>query len=107
MKSKKIISLIKNSQTITTTDVKVLDDLLLQYPYFQNGHLLLTKGLLNSDSVRYNKELKKTAAYCLDRKKLFNLITKNKSNEINYNTDEDILPKIYKGKINNWGTFKI
>ena len=33
------------------------------------------------------------------QKKTFNLITKNKSNEINYNTDEDIYQKSIKEKL--------
>ena len=99
MKSTKIISLIKNPQTVTTTDVNDLDDLLIRHPYFQTGQLLLTKGLLNTDSVRYNKELKKSAAYCLNRKKLFNLITTIKSNNINYNTDENICEKSLKEQL--------
>lgn len=99
MKYKKIIALIKNPQDVTITDVNFLDDILLDHPYFQSGYLLLTKGLLNTDSVRYNKELKKTAAYCLDRKKLFDLIVTNKKNKINYNADKDIYQKSKKEKL--------
>ena len=81
MNTKKIISLINNPQTISISDVTALDSILLKHPYFQNGQLLLAKGLLNTNSIRYNRQLRKAAAYCLDRKKLFNLITLNKSYE--------------------------
>ena len=81
MNTKKIISLINNPQTISISDVTDLDSILLKHPYFQNGQLLLAKGLLNTNSIRYNRQLRKAAAYCLDRKKLFNLITLNKSYE--------------------------
>tara|TARA_B100001250_G_C19697340_1_gene743167 strand:- start:30 stop:704 length:675 start_codon:yes stop_codon:yes gene_type:complete len=75
MKTKKFTSLIESPQTITDTDISTLDNILLKHPYFQSGQLLLAKGLLNTNSIRYNRQLKKAAAYCLDRKKLFSLIT--------------------------------
>lgn len=79
MEAKQLITLINNTENISDNEVAILDSILLKYPYFQNGQLLLTKGLLNNNSIRYNSQLKKTAAYCLDRRKLFKLITlKNK-----------------------------
>ena len=62
MESKKILSLIKNSSTISSSDVVELDKLLADYPYFQTGQLLLAKGLLNIKSIRYNRQLKKAAS---------------------------------------------
>lgn len=75
MVNDKIISLINNPQEITNADVKKLDSLLIKHPYFSSAQLLLTKGLLNTKSIRYNGQLKRAAAYCLDRQKLFSLIT--------------------------------
>ena len=77
MVNEKIISLINNLQEITNADVSKLDSLLIKHPYFSSAQLLLTKGLLNTDSIRYNRQLKKAAAYSLDRQKLFSLITLN------------------------------
>ena len=77
MVNEKIISLINNPQEITNADVSKLDSLIIKHPYFSSAQLLLTKGLLNTDSIRYNRQLKKAAAYCLDRQKLFSLITLN------------------------------
>ena len=79
MNSEQLISLIENSKDINSQDISALDSLLLEHPYFSSGQLLLTKGLLNTESVRYNRQLKKAAVYSLDRKKLFSLITLNKS----------------------------
>ena len=78
MNTEKIIALINAPQNILSLDVTNLDSLILKHPYFQSGQLLLAKGLLNTDSIRYNQQLKKAAAYSLDRKKLFSLITLNK-----------------------------
>jgi tetratricopeptide (TPR) repeat protein len=87
MKAEKIIALINNPKAIASIDITALENLLLKHPYFQSGQLLLTKGLLNTESIRYNRQLKKSAAYSLDRKKLFSLVTLNK---ISKNETKDI-----------------
>ena len=69
---------ISNPQEIASDDVVKLDSLLQEFPYYQSAQLLITKGLLNTDSIRYNRQLKKAAAYSLDREKLFKLISLNK-----------------------------
>ena len=66
---------IQSPQHITGDDVAILDSLLHEFPYFQTAQLLLVKGLLNTDSIRYNRQLKKAASYSLNRKQLFRLIT--------------------------------
>ena len=70
---------IQAPQKITGEDVANIDSLLHEFPYFQTAQLLLAKGLLNTDSIRYNRQLKKAAIYSLDRKQLFKLITKHKT----------------------------
>ena len=69
---------IQAPQNIKGKDVAAIDSLLLKFPYYQTAQLLLTKGLLNTNSIRYNRQLKKAATYSLDRKQLFTLITQNK-----------------------------
>ena len=79
MRAEKVIILIKNPNTIKETSISDLENMLLKFPYFQIGQLLLTRGLLNTESIRYNKQLKMAAAYSAKRNKLFNLITLNKN----------------------------
>ena len=74
MNSEQLIQQINSSQSIGKNEIAELEKLLLEHPYFQSGQLLLTKGLLNTNSIRYNQQLKKAAAYSSDRKKLFELI---------------------------------
>jgi hypothetical protein len=69
---------IQNPHLIASEDVAKLEDLVQEFPYYQTAQLLITKGLLNTDSIRYNRQLKKAAAYALDRKQLFRLIILNK-----------------------------
>jgi hypothetical protein len=52
-----------------------LENVVLQYPYFQAARALHLKGLFNQESFRYNYELKKKAAYTTDRTILFDFIT--------------------------------
>ena len=73
----------QNPQQIASEDVAKLDRLLQEFPYYQTAQLLITKGLLNTDSIRYNRQLKKAAAYALDRKQLFKLIILNKVEQPN------------------------
>ena len=81
MYAERLIEVVNNSQLINTSDITCLEEILLEHPYFNSGQLLLAKWLLHSDSLRYNKQLKIAAAYALDRKKLFSLITINKVTE--------------------------
>ena len=99
MNTKKIIALINNPQNISSTDVTALDSMLLKHPYFQSGQLLLAKGLLNTNSVRYNRQLKKAATYSLDRKKLFSLITLNKDITTDTKVIEKVKPKSIEKKL--------
>jgi len=76
-----VIQHIQAPQKITGEDVAKIDSLLHEFPYFQTAQLLLAKGLLNTDSIRYNRQLKKAAIYSLDRKQLFKLITQHNPEE--------------------------
>ena len=78
MQKERIISLINNPHLINKEDNKFLEDISEKYPYFSISHILLSKGLLNTESVRYNRKLKQAALYSLDRKQLFKLITQHK-----------------------------
>lgn len=78
MKTQNIISYIENTDSIKKEEIRQIDELILKYPYFQTSYLILVKALLNFESIRYNNFLKKTAAYCIDRKVLFDLIALKK-----------------------------
>ena len=81
MKSEQFIQQINSPQSIGKNEIAELEQLLLEHPYCQSGQLLFTKGLLNTNSIRYNRELKKAAAYSSDRKKLFELIILKSANK--------------------------
>jgi hypothetical protein len=54
----------------------LLNDLVLQFPYFQSAHLLLAKSLHDQNNIHYPAKLKSASAYSGDRRILYQLITK-------------------------------
>ena len=77
MKKLNLIKLSRNLNRINKEDVILLDNIISKFPFFQNAQILLAKGLLNIDSIRYNRQLKKAAVHSYSRKKLFDIITSN------------------------------
>ncbi|MBT4478592.1 MAG: hypothetical protein HN702_06700 [Flavobacteriales bacterium] len=77
MNTERIISLIESPNLINRKDITFLEDMSIKHPSFSISHVLLAKGLLNTESVRYNQKLKKAALYSLDRKQLFRLISQD------------------------------
>ncbi|MCD8519157.1 MAG: hypothetical protein LRY32_06620 [Flavobacterium sp.] len=59
--------LLNKPETINEKQTIALENVVLQFPYFQAARALHLKGLYNQESFRYNYELKKTAAYTTDR----------------------------------------
>ncbi|MGB7841503.1 MAG: hypothetical protein WBL21_01840 [Salinimicrobium sp.] len=81
MKQEEIQLLLQNPAQVSFEETTALRELLQQYPYFQAARAIMLKGLKNSNSLHYNKELKKTAAYTTDRGVLFDLITSEEFNQ--------------------------
>ena len=53
-----------------------LEKVVAQFPYFQTARLLLLKNLNNQGSIKYYQELKRTAIWINNRRKLFFLLDK-------------------------------
>ena len=62
---------IKLSQELIVED---LEDILIEFPYFQTARLLYTIHLQNNNKNLFVEELAKTAVLCADRKRLFYVI---------------------------------
>jgi hypothetical protein len=67
--------LLHKPEATNETQTIALENVVLQFPYFQAARALHLKGLYNQASFRYNYELKKTAAHTTDRTILFEFIT--------------------------------
>ena len=94
-----IIKLIDSPQNIEDRDIIELENVILKYPFFHCGQILLARGLLNKNSIRYNKQLKKAAAYSLSREKLFRLITSSKKDVVNEKKSKSIESKSIQEKL--------
>ena len=67
--------LLNKPETINEKQTIALENVVLQFPYFQAVRALHLKGLYNQESFQYNPALRKTAAYTTDRSVLFDFIT--------------------------------
>ena len=77
MRNEKLIENIQNPMNIGKAEIADMRISLQTFPYFTSMQLLYAKGLYNTDSISYNSQLRKAAAYVGNRKLLFKLITEN------------------------------
>lgn len=75
MNSTEFIHLLQYPKNIDALKTQQLDEIIAEFPYFQSARAIQLKGLNKSNSFKYNQTLKKTAAYTIDRKVLFDFIT--------------------------------
>jgi len=74
MNATQFISYLTNPVSVDSESIKVFDDLLKKYPYFQAAHLLYAFNLYKEEHPQYNIQLKKAAVYASDRRRLKKLI---------------------------------
>ena len=51
-----------------------IEKIIAEYPYFQSAHLMHVKNLSNQGSISYDRELKRSAIWITNRRKLFYLL---------------------------------
>ncbi len=100
MNRENLIKYIKNPNLIDDEATQEIEQLLQQYPYFQTAHLLFVKGLKNSNSSRFQNQLKIAATHAGNRTLLFNLLHEQHSelvyapeNQIEQTELEDTIPE--------------
>jgi tetratricopeptide (TPR) repeat protein len=74
MRTEKIIDLIRGYAQYDKKTLSYLSKVMRKYPYFQLAHLLYTLNLYHLEDAHFPDELRKTATYLNDRKKLFFLV---------------------------------
>jgi hypothetical protein len=77
MQTKEIIELMEGKCSYNEQTLNNLSNMLREYPYFQTAQLLYALNLLHLKDTRYPSELRKTAVYLSDRKKMFYLVENN------------------------------
>ena len=75
MNSTEYTYLLQNPERIDALKTQQLEEIVTEFPYFQSARAILLNGLNKTNSYKYNPTLKKTAAYTIDRKVLFDFIT--------------------------------
>jgi len=75
MNSAEFTYLLQYPENIDAIKTQALNEVISEFPYFQSARAIQLKGLNKTNSFKYNQTLKKTAAYTIDRKVLFDFIT--------------------------------
>ena len=83
----KISSIIENPCTMHKDESIYISNILEKFPYFQTAHILYSKALQNTKSIRFKSQLKKAAIYSGDRNLLFDVISQQEDSNISKNTD--------------------
>ena len=81
MQKKELTALLQQPSSVNGAQTAALKEVLEEYPFFQAARAVHLKGLKNENSLHYNKELKVTAAYTIDRSVLFDFITSEEFNQ--------------------------
>lgn len=74
MNRDKFIDYLDNPETLDADNLEELRGVLHEYPYFQTAHMLMVKVLSNLQDMRFNNQLKFSAAHIGNRHILYNLI---------------------------------
>ena len=85
--------MIQNPYIIDKEESIYISNILENFPYFQTAHILYSKALQNTKSIRFKSQLKKAAIYSGDRNLLFDIISQQEDLNISKATIKDKLKK--------------
>ena len=85
--------MIQNPYIINKDESIYISNILKSFPYFQTAHILYSKALQNTKSIRFKSQLKKAAIYSGDRNLLFDIISQQKDLNISKATIKQKLKK--------------
>jgi len=79
MNTQNFIKLLNNENAVASIELKQLDSVLENFPYFQSARMLYLKNLKIHNNFLFNSYLRTTASYVADRTVLFEYITQTTS----------------------------
>ena len=85
--------MIQNPYIIDKDESIYISNILENFPYFQTAHILYSKALQNTKSIRFKSQLKKAAIYSGDRNLLFDIISQQEDLNISKSTIKHKLKK--------------
>jgi hypothetical protein len=74
MTKEELTTWMKHPETLQEKQVTELREMCDVYPYFSITRMLWLKSLQNTHDVRFERETRRTATYCFDRRKLYYLL---------------------------------
>lgn len=73
MKKSELISLLKSGTEYTVEQTTEVEKLLEEFPFFNTAQIILSVAYHQQENLKFEKQLRKAAAYANDRKKLHDL----------------------------------
>jgi hypothetical protein len=89
MNKEKFKSILENPLLLNAESISELKNIIQDFPYFTTARLLYTKNLQKEKSIYLDAALKQTAAYVLNRERLYELLYKEKVQEIIKQANKD------------------
>ena len=87
--------ILKHPNLISKEENESIESIIKEFPYFQAAKVIYLSSLNKQQSFKYNNFLKKTAAYTTDRSILFDFITTEEFEIVNFiSKDNDNLKEI-------------
>lgn len=82
MNKEKFLSQLENPSLLNAESITELKNIIQDFPYFSSARLLYTKNLQKEKSIYLDATLKQTAAYAINRERLYEILYKEKVQEI-------------------------
>ncbi len=70
MNKSDFIKFLRQPESLSVTDLKMLEDMVASFPYCQAAHILIARGHYNHGSMHTEQKIKKAALYTSNRKHL-------------------------------------
>lgn len=87
------IALMEDPSRIDRQSINDLEEMIGMFPYFQGAYMLLLKGLVVNEDVRFDNKLHKYAFCVADRERLYYYLTQKKEIKdiVEQKTDEEVV----------------
>jgi hypothetical protein len=74
MNRQQFYTFLENPASLNQESLKVMEDILAEYPYFQSAHLVYLRNLYDLGHLKFNKQLRKSSAFVGNRKVLYSFL---------------------------------
>tara|TARA_R110000868_G_scaffold115458_1_gene308289 strand:+ start:1343 stop:2239 length:897 start_codon:yes stop_codon:yes gene_type:complete len=99
MRKSDFLDYLEKPKKLGQSELSGISELNQAFPYFQTGHFLLSKVYQNTDNLGFERQLKLSAAYAIDRKALHSLVIEESKPEKKITTSEENTSAIKEEKV--------